>query len=83
MLGSAEAIEIVGHGLRLVAMLLNRVVERGGAPIVEQFRACSDILQRRRAQFVGGFLATGLHNAVTGAHVVKKEVAIWMNDLVA
>jgi hypothetical protein len=33
--------------------------------------------------FLGGLLAAGLHDAVTGTDVVEPEVAVGMNDLVA
>src|SRR5882724_9636429 len=83
LLCGAEVVEIVGYRLRFVAVTLNGVVEGAGASIVQQLRARANAPKRRRAHFLSGFLAAGLHDAVTGANVMQQKVAVWMNDLVA
>ena len=83
LLCCAEAVEIIGHGLRFAAVALDGVVESGSTPVVQQLRAGANAPKRRRAHFLSRFLASGLHDAVTGADVVEEEVAVRMDDLIA
>src|SRR5205823_14739658 len=83
LLGCAETVEIVGHGLRFAAMLLNRAKEGHAPAVVEQFGARSNAPEGRCAHFVRGLLAAGLHDTVASPHVVEKEVAVRVKDRVA
>src|SRR6267154_1169198 len=83
LLCGAEVVEIVRYRLSFATMALDGVVESGRAAVVQQLRARSNTPKRRRAHFLSGFLAAGLHDAVTSANVMQQKVAVWMNDLVA
>src|SRR5713226_5382611 len=83
LLRGAQTVEVVRHGLSFVAVTLNGVKESDSTAVVQQLRARTHPPKRRRAHFMGCFLAAGLHDAVPSADVMKQEVAVGMNDLVA
>ena len=83
LLRGAQTVEIVRHRLGFIAVTLDGVKERAGPAVVQQLRARAHSPKRRRAHFVGGFLAAVLHDAVTGADVMEQEVAEGVDDFVA
>src|SRR5258708_34948457 len=72
LLGSTEAVEVVGHGLCFVAGPLNGVKEGVGAAVVQQLRAGACSPRRRRSQFRGGLLPPRLYLAGTGWRLLRQ-----------
>src|SRR6266849_3099760 len=73
LLGGAQAVEVVRHGLSFIAVTLDAVKEGAGPAVVQQLRARAHSPKRRRAHFVGGFLAAGLNDAVPGADIMHRK----------
>ena len=64
LLRGGQVVEIIAHGLSLVTVTLNGVEESDRTTVMQQLRTRADAPKRRRAHFLGGFLSTGLHDAV-------------------